>query len=276
MGLVVRASGRTDRGKVRPNNEDYFLLFDEYKEQKQMDWDRLVSERGRLYIVADGLGGHRAGEVASREATLAFVEKYYADDPERFRSRLDEYMDHPLKWLLLASMASAHLAITDKVEEEPGKYRGMGTTLTAATLLDDRRMFVIHMGDTRLYILRGDELKQITKDHTYIQQFIDRGEITKEQARHAPGKHMLTRAVGIEHSDGSPSEPDVYEHDLKAGDRLLLCSDGLTDMLSDEEIKEVLKTARSVSDCTETLVNRALDAGGKDNVTVVAIDVVEV
>jgi len=268
MGLTIKAFAVTHPGRVRPNNEDSYLLFEEYKGSKSMDWDGLVKERGELYIVADGLGGHAAGEVASKTASLAFADSYYS-------SEMDTSADDPLKRLLFESMVAAHKAVIEKVEKDPKKYRGMGTTLTAGVVLGDA-LFISHVGDSRFYILRGGELEQITKDHTYIQSFVDAGKITKEEANKAPGKHVLTKAVGVQRDDvnGAPA-PDLYEHDLRHGDRLLICSDGLTDMLSDGEIAAIMADAADIEACANKLLEDALKAGGKDNITVLIMYVRE-
>ncbi len=237
MTLVLRYAARSDVGLVRSNNEDS------------------VYAGARLLALADGMGGHAAGEVASQLVIAALA---HLDDDEPGGD-------------LLASLDSAvhsgNSAIAAQVEMEPD-LEGMGTTLTAI-LFAGNRIGMVHIGDSRGYLLRDGELTQITKDDTFVQTLVDEGRITKEEAHSHPQRSLIMRAL-----TGHEVEPTLTMREVRLGDRYLLCSDGLSDPVSDETILDALKIP-DVTDSADRLIELALRGGGPDNVTVVVADVVD-
>jgi serine/threonine protein phosphatase PrpC len=231
------AAGITDVGRVRDGNEDGFL--DE--------------ARGlNLVAVADGMGGHRAGEVASATALDAL------------KTAMTE--GRPLR----DAIVGANDAVLEKSISDQ-QLRGMGTTLTAGTLGTDGNFLIGHVGDSRAYLVRDGELTQITNDHSLVEEMVRGGELTPEQAENHPQRSIITRALGID----PEVDVDVYPISLRAGDRILLCSDGLTTMLRSEEIAEILADEPDPERAARRLVDAANDAGGEDNVTAVVVEVVE-
>jgi PPM family protein phosphatase len=231
------AAGITDVGRVRDGNEDGFL--DE-------------ARRLNLVAVADGMGGHRGGEVASATALAALHQAMASGQPLR----------------------DAIEGANDAVLEKSGSNRqlqGMGTTLTAGTLGNDGTMLIGHVGDSRAYLLRDGELNQITKDHSLVEEMVRGGELTPEQAESHPQRSIITRALGIDPT----VDVDVYPVDVRPGDRILLCSDGLTTMLRADEIEEILADEPDAEHAAQRLVDAANAAGGEDNITALVVEVVE-
>ncbi len=237
MNLVLRYAARSDRGLVRTNNEDS------------------VYAGARLLALADGMGGHAAGEVASQLVIAALA---HLDDDEPGGDLLAK---------LDAAVRSGNSAIAAQVEMEPD-LEGMGTTLTAI-LFDGNRIGMVHIGDSRGYLLRDGELTQITKDDTFVQTLVDEGRITREEAHSHPQRSLIMRAL-----TGHEVEPTLTMREARAGDRYLLCSDGLSDPVSDETIAEALQIP-DVAESAYRLIELALRGGGPDNVTVVVADVVD-
>lgn len=231
MNFAVGA--KSDVGRGRPANEDAYL----------------VDENGRLFAVADGMGGHRAGEVASATA----IEKLQAAFREG--TPLDE------------AVAEANAAVFAKASANLD-MRGMGTTLTAAALVDDHTALFGHVGDSRAYLMRDGGVTQVTEDHSLVEQLVREGRLSPEEAVNHPQRAIITRALGVD----PEVEVDTYRVDLRPGDRLLLCSDGLTNMVVDSEIAGVLRQGGGPQRAAETLVEMANRAGGDDNITVVVID----
>jgi protein phosphatase len=240
--VVVRrdACGLTEVGRVRDHNEDSFH----------------VSEDGRLLVVADGMGGHRAGEVASELAVQTLVELLA---PERRR----EVDDDEACAQLLDTFQEAHRRVLETSAARPA-CRGMGTTLIVAWI-SGNRLRVCHLGDGRCYVRKDDRLMAITQDHSVIGSLIRAGALSPEAARTHPRRHEILQAVGL----GSGISPEVTSCSLAPGDEILLCSDGLWGMLSDEDILTVLSTGGSIEERARCLVDRANLAGGHDNITVV-------
>ena len=237
MTLALRYAARSDRGLVRANNEDS------------------VYAGARLLALADGMGGHAAGEVASQ---LVIAHLAHLDDDEPggdLLSKLDK------------AVHEGNSAIAREVEENP-ELEGMGTTLTAILFAGDR-LGLVHIGDSRGYLLRDGELAQITKDDTFVQTLVDEGRITAEEAHSHPQRSLIMRAL-----TGHEVEPTLIMREARVGDRYLLCSDGLSDPVSHETILEALKLA-DVGESADRLIELALRGGGPDNVTVVVADVVE-
>ena len=225
---------RSDVGLVRGHNEDSFLL------------------RAPLFVVSDGMGGHAAGEIASSIAVETIGERApgTADDV-----------------LLGAAVEAATLAVINGAEEGIGKP-GMGCTATAA-LIEKNKMAGAHVGDSRIYVLRHGTLVRVTHDHSYVEELVDSGQITADEARTHPSRSIITRALG--------SDPDMYaDHfslEVNNGDRVILCSDGLSSMISDSELEAVAVSSATPQQAADNLVAAALTAGGSDNVTVVVVDV---
>lgn len=237
MTLVLRYAARSDVGLVRSNNEDS------------------VYAGARLLALADGMGGHAAGEVASQLVIAALA---HLDDDEPGGDLLAK---------LETAVRAGNSAIADHVEMEPD-LEGMGTTLTAI-LFAGNRLGLVHIGDSRGYLLRDGELTQITKDDTFVQTLVDEGRITREEAHSHPQRSLIMRAL-----TGHEVEPTLTMREVHAGDRYLLCSDGLSDPVSDETILEALKIP-DVTDAADRLIELALRGGGPDNVTVVVADVID-
>jgi PPM family protein phosphatase len=235
--LVLRYAARSDRGLVRANNEDS------------------VYAGARLLALADGMGGHAAGEVASQLVIAALA---HLDDDEPGGDLLSK---------LDAAVRAGNSAIAAQVEMEPD-LEGMGTTLTAI-LFAGNRLGLVHIGDSRGYLLRDGEFSQITKDDTFVQTLVDEGRITAAEAHSHPQRSLIMRAL-----TGHEVEPTLTMREARAGDRYLLCSDGLSDPVSDETIAEALQIP-DVAESAYRLIELALRGGGPDNVTVVVADVVD-
>jgi serine/threonine protein phosphatase PrpC len=228
---IVEQVGRTDVGRQRSANEDSLVL------------------RPPFFAVADGMGGARAGEVASAMAAEAF----------EGATEVDEGAEAQLTRLLReANRRIYDLAVTDE------SRRGMGTTLTAAKVHEEE-VSLAHVGDSRAYRLRDGELEQITRDHSLVAELERSGQITPEAAEHHPQRSIITRALGPE----PDVEVDTYTLSGRDGDLFLLCSDGLTSMISDDEVAAILRTANSLDDAAEGLIKAANQSGGRDNITVV-------
>ena len=268
--LVVNAFGSTDTGRVRPSNEDQFLIAELTKTMRIWQTSltepkaQFGNERGHLFLVADGMGGHRAGEQASALAVVV-IEQFALNTFKWFF-----HSDKPESQTALKQFQTAlHQADYQIVAEssEHTELSGMGTTLTLAYHLDGR-VCVVHVGDSRAYIFQADELRQITQDHTVTADMIRRGELQPEQVAQHPLRHVITNVVG-----GSEAGVFVEAHalDVHAGDRLLLCSDGLTEMVSNEAIATVLRTESDPAAACTRLVAQANDAGGRDNITVLVV-----
>jgi serine/threonine protein phosphatase PrpC len=239
-------AGRSDVGKVRQGNED--ALFAD-------------GERG-VFIVADGMGGHVAGEVASQMVTEMV-------GPGVGQAVEEGLAGAELQKRVLELIDESNRSILERADSEPEK-RGMGTTLTLLILLQGSGYFFHQVGDSRGYLLRDGELSQVTRDHTVVQQQVDRGALTPEQARDHPLSHILTRALGTEIS----VDADSYGDEVKPDDVFLLCSDGLSGMLTDEQIKEIVSSPTDdLQEIADTLIQAANEAGGMDNITALLVKV---
>jgi serine/threonine protein phosphatase PrpC len=235
----VRSGVRTDIGRARGRNEDAYLV------------------RDPLFAVADGMGGHRGGNVASKVA-LEAIRAFDADGT-----------DGDSTSALVKDIRTANETVLARGEADRD-LRGMGTTITAL-LVQGEQATIAHVGDSRAYRLRDGELEQLTQDHTLVHQLVEEGRITADQAGRHPQRSILTRAVGVEPS----VDVDASTIELRPGDRLLLCTDGLTGMLSDDAIREVLASEEDPQRASDRLVEAANAAGGDDNITVVVIDVLD-
>ena len=259
----------TDRGKKRSNNEDSYLVARFGRAMEPLltnlppeDLPSDFRETGYGIVVADGMGGHAAGEVASRMAIRTLVKRvinlpdwilrFDAQQEKRAMRRADEHYRR------------VHEAVRERAAAEPG-LEGMGTTMTVATVLGADGI-VAHVGDSRAYLYREGKLHQITKDQTQAQLLLDAGVISKEEFSKHQYRHVLLQAIG---GKGGLVEVEVQRMRFRNDDRLLLCTDGLTDMLDDEKIAEVLARGKPSQDTCDTLLELALEAGGHDNVTIV-------
>ena len=205
-----------------------------------------------LFIVADGMGGHKAGDYASAYAVNAIEREVDADENVE-----------PGK-ILTNAIACANVEIFEKAKEE--EFAGMGTTVVASTVIDST-LYVANVGDSRLYVIRGEEIKQITKDHSLVEEMIRVGELDRDEARFHPDKHIITRAVGAEPT----VMVDFFEYELVEGDVVLMCSDGLSNMVADGDMLNIINKNKDVNDMATELVRVANHNGGKDNIGIVLV-----
>jgi protein phosphatase len=267
--MLVDAYGASDTGLVRQRNEDQYLIARMGKsmliQQTSLsleDQTRLTADiQGYVLLVADGLGGHAAGDVASAAASHAVVEKLLHTISWRLPVNPGE--DQDLREDLRQALEASQLAIERLAHERP-MFEDMGTTLSLAYVLWPR-LYVVHVGDTRVYLLRGARLERITRDHTLAQRMEESGAGTQGRMEESRFASVLWNALG---GGSSRLRPDVFEARMEVGDTLLLCSDGLTHHLSDDEIQQVLEAADgSAQQACLALVEGAKQAGGEDNVT---------
>lgn len=249
----IEIIGKTDVGRQRDHNEDNFAS------EKQLG----------LIVLADGMGGHNAGEVASEMA----VEKIVSSIKENFASPEipEEISDEEIVCFMLEAINTANHAIFETAATQP-QCAGMGTTIVVA-LFRNNCITIAHVGDSRLYRWRKGELEQLTVDHSLYQEMIQGGYMSEEEADKSLNKNMITRALGI----SIDVEIDIQQQNVEAGDLLLLCSDGLTDLVNDTEIQQVITAeGGDLNLATEKLVNMANEHGGTDNITVVMASVAPV
>ena len=237
--IRLRAGSATDVGLVRTNNQDRLLVAN------------------RLFAVADGMGGAAAGEVASATAVQRLVDAFDA-------------AGEPTPETLLAAARSANSAVWEQAEANP-EMRGMGTTLVALALVDEDRLAAINIGDSRLYLLRDEEFRQVTSDHNLVAELVAEGRISKEEAEVHPRRNIMTRALGVD----PEVDVDLFIEDVRAGDRYLLCSDGLPRELRDEHIASLLRRLADPQEAARELVDEAKRRGGNDNITAVVVDIVD-
>lgn len=248
---MLRIAARTDQGRVRHNNEDNFYVRE---------------DRG-LLVVADGMGGHASGEVASSLAVD--VIRDYFDDAAGEKAFVGEFDDRCLEGTnrLGAAIRLANMAICEAAQGN-AQYAGMGTTV-AAVLVQGNRMGIAHVGDSRVYLLRAGDLSQVTDDHSLVAEQLKREMITPEEALAAENRNILTRALGV----APDVKVDLGEMTLADGDRILLCSDGLTTMVTDEDIRTVVLGTEDLEAACEELVQMANEHGGRDNITLVLAEI---
>jgi protein phosphatase len=265
----VDFAGRTDVGKVREHNEDQFLVAKLAKALRVFatslpadDAIRLGDERGALLVVADGMGGHAAGERASALAVNT-IERFVLNSLQWF-FRLHVGEETFLLQELREALKMADRTLEDWVEVEPG-LAGMGTTLTLGFSVDDR-LFIAHAGDSRAYLYRDGQLEQLTRDHTLVQAMVDAGLMTPGQARQDKRRHVVTNALG---GPGPGVRAELHRLTLLDGDTLLLCTDGLTGPVEDARIAAVLAEGAEPEDTCDALIDLARARGAPDNVTAV-------
>lgn len=242
MGAV----GKCDIGRVRKINEDSIYISKDSK------------NKIKYYIVADGMGGHNAGEVASQSA-IKFFNEYLESKSEVNEN--SEILD-----LLIDALNDSNLRVYEMAENNSA-YCGMGTTFTAAAIVNDK-MYCVHIGDSRVYIFDQRGIRQITKDHSFVMEMVRMGKITLEEARIHPKRNIITKAVGIEKN----MPADTYIQTLDNDSVILICSDGLSSMVSDKDMETILKQRASLEKKAEMLVELANKNGGSDNISVILVD----
>jgi len=241
IGLV------TDKGKRRPKNEDAVKALEDIN----------------FFMLADGVGGNKAGEIASRAAIDA-LEDYVRNNPiDKAEGKDDmfKYFENAVNFV-----NEFILQLSDSKEQ----YAGMATTLVFA-YIRDKILYVANVGDSRVYFIHGDEIHQITDDHTYVNDLVRMGAITKDEAEHHNKKNVITRAIGA----NAYNNPDCYNIFIEPEDKVLICSDGLYDEVSDEDLMETMNDMDDMQECADSLVNMANDNGGSDNISVICINMVE-
>ena len=235
----MKTFSMTHIGRRREMNQDYVYVT-----------DKPVGPFPNLLVVADGMGGHKAGDFASKYTVKVVheeLEKTELDKPEEILKSIVSVANHKL---IQAAQSDV-------------KLEGMGTTLVIATVIGNT-LYFSNVGDSRLYLI-GDKIKQLSKDHSLVEEMVRLGGINEEEARHHPDKNIITRAIGVKED----VEVDFYEFSLKKGDIILMCSDGLSNMIEDEEIFAIVKGARDIVEAGQNLIDRANENGGNDNISVV-------
>jgi PPM family protein phosphatase len=254
LSIPVQVAGETDVGQKRNHNEDTFS----------------INESECLFVVCDGMGGHASGEVASQMAveTIKTFFKDTRDDPEvTWPYKMDRSRQYEENRLTTA-IKFANVRIFEAAKKEP-KYHGMGTTITALYFIDDG-MYRAHVGDSRIYRLREDEYEQISEDHSLLNDYIKMKKLTPEEIANFPHKNVIVRALGMKES----VKVDVIMEKPRSGDIYLMCSDGLSDEVTDERMKEILLThGTDVQSSCHALIEEANRNGGHDNITVVLVRV---
>ena len=243
----IEFASLTDVGRQRSNNEDSYLYWEPDSEE---DFRR----KGRLAVIADGMGGYEGGQEASRLAVETVRHIYES-----------EFDGHP-RLTLIDALATAHQNIQRYAEEHP-KFHGMGTTCTAVSIVD-RELFFAHVGDSRLYLVRPDTVARLTRDHSYVGRLVESGIVRSEDAESHPQRHILTAALGSG-KEIVPDSPDGPVH-LELGDTLVLCTDGLWSLVGEQDIARVVRSNNPPDSCL-ALVKLALERGGPDNVTVLVL-----
>ena len=250
--MIIAARGQTDVGRKRDHNEDSLL----------------VDEELRLFIVADGMGGHAGGGTASRlavETIQARMRVALQADPELFR-RAEALEESPLREVLREAVEGACESIYQAAQGDPS-LAGMGTTVTAL-LVSGRNTFIAHVGDSRCYLVRRSRIYQVSEDHSLVNEQLKAGAITPDEARHSRFKNIITRSVGFE----ADVAVDMMGLEVEAGDRLVICCDGLSNLVDDQEILDVVG-AEPLDAAPQRLIALANERGGDDNITVIVIHV---
>ena len=252
MALRVRTEGLTHKGMKRDGNEDSFD----------------VSVEEKLFMVADGMGGHNSGEIASKiavETVANFFRTTSMDDELTWPYRLDRKLNMAQNRLLTAvKLANTRIF---EISHRNTDYQGMGTTASCMYIENDT-VYIGHVGDSRVYLQRTGEFQQITEDHSLLNQTLKIQKLTEDQITNFKHKNVLVRALGII----GEVEVDLLDMQGRAGDRYLICSDGLTNMLRDEELDHILKDSKDLQSAAQTMIDRANANGGNDNITVVLVE----
>jgi serine/threonine protein phosphatase PrpC len=258
--IRLKLFGRTDVGQIREHNEDNFLIADLTRQSRSLmeaDREQLVGPGGTVFAVCDGMGGAAAGEVASKLAVDIIYEHMLNGGPPPNRDELARR--------LVATVEEAGLRIFNEARADRTR-RGMGTTATVATLLDSR-LFIAQVGDSRAYLLRGDTLVQVTRDQSLVNQLIEAGQLTEEEAETFEHNNIILQALGT----AETVQVDLTYVDVRRGDVLLMCSDGLSGMIRSEDIRSALVTMDEPLEVCKVLTEKANQAGGHDNITVIVV-----
>ena len=240
---MLKTFSITDIGKRRKLNQDYVYTS-----------EMPVGHLANLFLVADGMGGHNAGDYASRYTIETIVDE------------ISKSNDESPVFVLEKAIKRANTLIRQKSEEET-ELNGMGTTVVAATI-EGNKLVVANVGDSRLYIINNREIRQITRDHSLVEEMVRMGGLKREMARNHPDKNIITRAIGAL----DDVDVDFFEVRLNKGDTILMCSDGLSNMIEDEEIRMIMQGQRDIVEKAESLVKAANNNGGKDNIAVVLVE----
>ena len=235
----MKTFSKIDIGRKREVNQDFVFVS-----------DTPIGNLPNLLVVADGMGGHKAGDFASRfavESLKECLEKNTEDRPEA---------------AIRAAIQTANQKLIEAAKQDV-RLEGMGTTLIVATVIE-HTLYFANIGDSRLYLL-NDDIKQLSRDHSFVQEMVRLGGINAEEAKHHPDKNIITRAIGAKEQ----VEIDFFEYRLKKGDIILMCTDGLSNMMEDEEMYRIVKSSRDIVEAVERLIERANENGGKDNIGVV-------
>ncbi len=238
----MKTFSKTDIGRKREVNQDYVFVS-----------NQPIGNIPNLLVVADGMGGHNAGDYAS---------KFVVEVLKKELARSEE--DGPRAMMKKAIEAANHQLIAESKTD--AKLEGMGTTLVAATVIE-HTLYFANVGDSRLYLL-NDEIRQLSKDHSLVQEMVRLGGLNAEEAKHHPDKNIITRAIGVKEE----IEIDFFEHRLRKGDIILMCTDGLSNMVEDEEIFQIVRSSRDVVEAVEQLIEKANSNGGKDNIGVIVAE----
>lgn len=252
--MQVKAYGLTHVGRQRQHNEDSFL----------------VEDNARLYLVADGMGGHAAGEIASRIAVDSISEfiLHTKEDDGTWPHAYDEHYRRTTN-RLMAAVRMANTRVLEAMRKD-ARLRGMGTTIVAC-MADNETMSVAHVGDSRVYLIRGNQLSRITNDHSWVFEQVQAGMLSEAEAEKHPLRNVITRALG----GALQVTPDAQEIEIQSGDVFLLCSDGLTGMVPEEEILRIVSNHADLEDACQQLIDIANERGGLDNVTAVLVKTVK-
>lgn len=243
VSIDYRAVAATDVGSVRENNEDHLVFIRPFDKQ-------IRNSHGCLALVADGMGGHSNGEIASKMASEIIARNYFDTDLDILDS-------------LKRAFEIANKSIFQKASRKP-RLKGMGTTCTAVVLVNDK-IYVAHVGDSRAYLFKGNEIIQLSTDHTYVQHLLDKGEITHEESLSHPQRNVITRAMGT--SAKVQADFALHASSFEEGDRLLICSDGLYEYLNPQELQEMLK-GPNLNANAQSMIALAKKRGGHDNISV--------
>jgi len=240
---LVRFGVKSDKGRIREINEDSYNV--------------LAGFPGipATFIIADGMGGHNSGEIASNSA-VEYISNYILENPDAFSG--DNVLD-VLKYII----GKVNIHVYNKSLENEIDH-GMGTTLIVGVVLN-KKLFIGHVGDSRVYLLRNEKMEKLTIDHSYIEELIRNGTITREEAENHPNKNLITRAIGC----SEVLEVDTYAYDIKENDIFIMCTDGLTNMLNEERIMEIVLSNDDPETTCEKLVEGSNEMGGEDNITVI-------
>ncbi len=238
----MKTFSMTDIGKMRQVNQDYIFTGEEK-----------IGPLPNLFIVADGMGGHNAGDFASKFTV------------EHFVGLCKESDEGDIRTVLLNAASAVNKELYEIAIKDPDKT-GMGTTLVAATV-SEGKIYIVNIGDSRLYVV-GTDITQVTRDHSYVQDLVSKGQLNEKDARLHPKKNVITRAIGV----SGELDADYFEYELGEGERILMCSDGLTNMIEDRDIRSIVRSRQDLSAAVKALVDSANECGGIDNISVILIE----